>query len=232
MVQTKGQQQTLQRTIDERSQNRGSLGRVGDPDAEVVDAGLHHRPEQRQHDGNDHRVGNDHHGHEALAVEESQRIRQLAEVVVFIVSHTAHKTGNDAHEHAHVQRRCAQHGGEVAVDGDLLPEQGVGHGVGVCQHGAGDAEDVAGDDVDEGERQHGGKGAACTLLCPAAADGDGEQDVQVIDDRPADVLHGGADGHDRCDVAAAHLHQLAQTDHKTGSGHDGDDRHQYLAQLL
>ena len=121
VVQTEGQQQTLQRTIDERSQNGRSLGRVGDPDAEVIDAGLHHRPEQRQHDGNDHRVGNDHHGHEALAVEESQRIRQLAEVVVFIVSHTAHKTGDDTHEHAHVQRRCAQHGGEVAVDGDLLP---------------------------------------------------------------------------------------------------------------
>ena len=34
------------------------------------------------------------------------------------------------------------------------------------------------------------------------------------------------------DVAAAHLHQLAQTDHQTGSGHDGDDRHQHLAQLL
>ena len=232
MVQTKGQQQTLQRTIDERSQNGRSLGRVGDPDAEVIDAGLHHRPEQRQHHGDDHRVGNDHHGHEALAVEESQRIRQLAEVVVFIVSHAAHKTGNNAHEHTHVQRRCAQHRGEVAVDGDLLPEQGVGHGVGVCQHGAGDAEDVAGDHVDEGKRQHGGKGAARALLCPAAADGNGEQDVQVIDDRPADILHGGADGHDRCDVAAAHLHQLAQTDHQTGSRHDGDDRHQHLAQLL
>ena len=37
MVQTKGQQQTFQRTIDERSQNRRSLGRVGDPDAKVVE---------------------------------------------------------------------------------------------------------------------------------------------------------------------------------------------------
>ena len=46
------------------------------------------------------------------------------------------------------------------------------------------------------------------------------------------VEDGGADGHDCCDVAAAHLHQLAQTDHQTGSGHDGDDRHQHLAQLL
>ena len=46
VMQTKGQQQTLQRTIDERSQHGRGLGRVGDPDAEVVDAGLHHRPEQ------------------------------------------------------------------------------------------------------------------------------------------------------------------------------------------
>ena len=37
----------------------------------------------------------------ALAVEEGQRIRQLAEVVVFIVSHAAHKTGDNAHEDAH-----------------------------------------------------------------------------------------------------------------------------------
>ena len=232
VVQTEGQQQTLQRAIDERSQNGRGLGRVGDPDAEVVDAGLDDRPEQRQHDGNDHRVANDHHGHEALAVEESQCIRQLAEVIVFIVSHTAHKTGDDAHEHAHVQGRSTQHGGKVAVNGNLLPEQGVGHGIGVCQHGAGNAEDVAGDHVDEGKCQHCREGTACTLLCPAAADGHGEQDVQVVDDCPADVLHGGADGHDCCDVAAAHLHQLAQTDHQTGSGHDGDDRHQHLAQLL
>ena len=203
VVQTEGQQQTLQRAIDKRSQNGRGLGRVGDPDAEVVDAGLDDRPEQRRHDGNDHRVGNDHHGHEALAVEESQCIRQLAEVIVFIVSHTAHKTGNDTHEHAHVQGRSTQHGGKVAVDGDLLPEQGVGHGIGVCQHGAGNAEDVAGDHVDEGKCQHRCKGTACTLLCPASADGHGEQDVQIVDDRPADVLHGGANGHDCCDVAAA-----------------------------
>ena len=206
MVQTKGQQQTFQRTIDERSQNRRSLGRVGDPDAKVVDAGLHHRPEQRQHHGDDHRVGNDHHGHEALAVEESQRIRQLAEVVVFIVSYAAHKTGNDAHKHAHVQRRGAQHRGEVAVDGDLLPEQGVGHGVGVCQHGAGNTEDVAGDHVDERKGQHSRKGTACAFFCPAAADGYGEQDMQVVDDGPADVLHRSADGHDGGNVTAAHLH--------------------------
>ena len=232
MVQTKGQQQTFQRTIDERSQHRRSLRRVGDPDAKVVDAGLHHRPEQRQHHGDDHRVGNDHHGHEALAVEESQRIRQLAEVVVFIVSYAAHKTGNDAHEHAHVQRRGAQHRGEVAVDGDLLPEQGVGHGVGVCQHGAGNAEDVAGDDVDERKGQHSRKGTACAFFCPAAADGDGEQDMQVVDDGPADVLHRSADGHDGGNVTAAHLHQLAQTDHQTRRRHDGDDGHQNFAQFL
>ena len=94
----------------------------------------------------------------------------------------------------------------------------MGHGIGICQHGTGDAEDVAGDDVDEGERQHGGKGTARTLLCPAAADGNGEQDVQVIDDRPADVLHRGADGHNRRNVAAAHLHQLAQTDLRPAAG--------------
>ena len=232
MVQAEGQQQTLQRAIDERSQNGRSLGRVCDPDAEVVDAGLDHRPEQCQHHGNDHRIGNDHHRHKALAVEEGQCIRQLAEVIVFIVSHAAHKTGNNAHEHAHVQGRGTQHRGEVAVDGDLPPEQGVGHGVGVFQHGAGDTEDVAGDDIDEGKCQHSRKSTAGTLLCPAAADGHGKQDVQIVDDRPANVFHGGANGHNCRNVTAAHLHQLAQTDHQAGSRHDGDDGHQHLAQLL
>ena len=108
----------------------------------------------------------------------------------------------------------------------------MGHGVGVFQHGAGDAEDVAGDDIDERKGQHSRKGTACAFFCPAAADGHGEQDVQIVDDSPADVLHGGADGHDRRNVAAAHLHQLAQTDHQTGGGHDGDDGHQNFAQLL
>ena len=205
---------------------------VCDPDAEVVDAGLHHRPDQRQHQRNDHRVGDDHHGNEPLAVKKRQRVRQLAEVVVFVVGNAAHKTGDDAHEHAHVQRRRTQHRGEVAVYGDLLPEQGVCHGGGIFQHGSGDAEDVAGDDVDQRKGQHGRKGTARALLGPAAADGNGKQNVQVIDDRPADVFHGGADGHDGRHIAAGHLHQLAQTDHQTGRGHDGDDGHQHLAQLL
>ena len=91
---------------------------------------------------------------------------------------------------------------------------------------------VAGDDVDERKGQHSRKGTACTLLCPAAADGYGEQDVQVVDDGPADVLHRSADGHDGGNVAAAHLHQLAQTDHQTRRRHDGDDGHQNLAQFL
>ena len=232
MVQTKGQQQTFQRTIDERSQHRRSLGRVGDPDAKVVDTGLHHRPEQGEHQRDDHGIGDDHHGHEPLAVEEGQCVRQLAEVIVFIVSYAAHKTGDDAHEYAHIQGRCAQDGGKIAVDGDLLPKQGVGHGIGILQHSTGDAEDVAGDDVDERKGQHSRKGTACAFFCPAAADGDREQDVQVVDDGPADVLHRSADGHDGGNIATAHLHQLAQTDHQTRRRHDGDDGHQNLAQFL
>ena len=232
VVQTKRQQQAFQRTIDERSQNRRGFRGVCDPDAEVVDAGLDHRPEQCQHQRDDHRIGNNNHGNKPLAVEKRQRVRQLAEVIVFIVSYTAHKAGDDAYEHAHVQCRSTQHRGEVAVDGNLLPKQGVGHGIGILQHGTGDAEDVAGDDIDQRKGQHGRKGTAGALLGPAAADGNGEQNVQVVDDRPADVFHGGADGHDCRKIAAAHLHQLAQTDHQTGRGHDCDDGHQHLAQLL
>ena len=108
----------------------------------------------------------------------------------------------------------------------------MGHSIGVCQHRTGDTEDVAGNHIDERKCQHGCKCAAGALLCPAAADGNCEQDVQIIDNRPADVFHGGADGHNCRHVGAAHLHQLAQADHKTGSRHNGDNRHEHLAQLL
>ena len=108
----------------------------------------------------------------------------------------------------------------------------MGHGIWVCQHGTGNAEDVAGDHVDERKGQHSRKGTACAFFCPAAADGYGEQDMQVVDDGPADVLHRSADGHDGGNVTAAHLHQLAQTDHQTRRRHDGDDGHQNFAQFL
>ena len=87
---------------------------------------VYKRQEQCQHHGDDHRIGNDHHGHKALAVEKGQCIRQLAEVIVFIVSHAAHKTGDDAHEYAHIQSRGTEYGSEVTIDSNLLSEQRMG----------------------------------------------------------------------------------------------------------
>ena len=92
VMQAERQQQTFQRTIDERSQNRRRVRRIGNPDTEVIDAGLNNRPEQGKYNGDDHGISDDHHRNKALAVEEGQCVRQLAEVVVFIVSYTADKT--------------------------------------------------------------------------------------------------------------------------------------------
>ena len=167
-----------------------------------------------------------------IAIGSSEKEYGIIAIPMAAATNAAHKTGDDAHEHAHVQRRGTQHRGEVAVDGDFLPEQGVGHGVGVCQHGAGNTDDVAGDHVDERKGQHRRKGTACAFFCPAAADGYGEQDMQVVDDGPADVLHRSADGHDGGNVTTDHLRLLAQTDHQTRRRYDSDDGHQNFAQFL
>ena len=232
MVESKGQQQSLQSSVDEGGQHRGGGGGIGNPHAEGVDSRLHHRPNHRQHQGDDHRPQDHHQGDKALAVEERQGVRQLSVVVVFVVDRPAHEAGDDAHKHAHIQGRGAQNGGEIAVHGDLLSQQGVGHSSLRLQHLRRHAEHRAGDHIDEDEGDHRREGAAGPLLCPGTADGHGKQNVQIVDHRPSDVLHGAADGEHQAHVAAAHLHQLAQADHEPSRRHHGDDRHQNFSQFL
>ena len=230
VVQTEGQQQTLQSTVDERSKDgRGGAG-VCDPDAEGVDAGLDQGPHAGHDQRDDHGVEDDGHGDEPLAVEEGQGVGELAEVVELVVDHAADEAGDDAHKHAHVQGRCAENVGEVVGHQHLLTEEGGDGGIGCGQHIAGHAEDSAGDAVDEDEGDDGCECAACTLLCPGTADGGCEENVQIGDDGPADVLHGGTDGDHQTQIH--HLEELAQAQHDACGGHDGDDRHQDLAEFL
>ena len=230
VVQAEGQQQTLQHAVDERSKDGGGGGGVCDPDAECIDAGLDQGPHTGHDQGHDGGVEDDCQGHESLAIEEGQRIGQLAEIIELVVDHAADEACDDAHEHAHVQGRCAQNVGEVVGDFHLLAEEGGDGGTGGGQHVTADTEDCAGDAVDENEGDDRCEGTACTLLGPGTADGGGEEDVQVGDDGPADVLHGGTNGDHQTQIH--HLEELAQAQHDAGGGHDGDDRHQDLAQLL
>ena len=108
----------------------------------------------------------------------------------------------------------------------------MGHSTGICQHGTGNTKNITGDDVDKSKRQHCCKCTAGTFFCPAAANGNCKQDVQVIDHSPANVLHGSTDGHNNCHICTCHLHQLTKADHQTGRRHNSDDLHQYFAQLL
>ena len=230
VVQTEGQQQTLQGTVDERSKDgRGGAG-VCDPDAEGVDAGLDQGPHTSHDHRNDHGVEDDRHGNEPLAVEEGQCIGELAEVVELVVDHAAHEAGDDAHEYAHVQGRCAEDVGEVVLHQHLLTEEGGDGGTGGGQHVAGHAKDCAGNAVHEDEGDDGRKGTAGALLGPGTADGGCKEDVQVGDDGPADVLHGGTDGDHQTQIH--HLEELADAEHDAGGGHDCDNGHQDLTQLL
>ena len=229
-MQSEGQQQTLQRAVDEGSQHGGGVRRGGDPHAEGIDARLDQRPHHRQPQRDDYRPQDDHQRHEALSAKEGQRLGQAAEVVEPVVDRTACKACDHADKHAHVQRRTAQHLGEVAAHSQLLAEQAAHHSALRRQHIARDAKGRAGDGVDEHEGQHACEGAACAILRPAAANGRGKEQMQVADHGPADLLHHAADGLEEGHVR--HLDQLAQGEHQTGSWHHGDDGHQRFAQLL
>ncbi len=39
------------------------------------------------------------HGHKTLSVKERQRIRKLAEIVIFIIHHSAHKSSDNSHKY-------------------------------------------------------------------------------------------------------------------------------------
>ena len=139
--------------------------------------------------GNDHGPGNADHRHKPFAVKECQGIRQLPEIVVAVIDHASGKTGNDAHEHPHVQRGSSQHGSEVSVYQDFLAKQRVGNRIRIAEHSGGHPENGTGDLVDQDKGNDCREGTACPFLCPGAANRNRKQNVQVIDHGPADVLH-------------------------------------------
>ena len=107
MMKTKRQQQTLQSSVHKRRQDRGGIGGIGNPDTKVVDSCLYHRPDDTQNDGCHCGIKDDNQRHETFSVEERKGIRQLAEVIIFVISIGSHKTGDNTHKHAHVQSRLS-----------------------------------------------------------------------------------------------------------------------------
>ena len=232
MMQSKGQQQTFQCTIDKRRQHRRGVRGIGYPHAERVDSRLYHRPDYRQNQGNYHGPQNHHQRYKTFSVEECQRVRKLSVIIIFIVNHAAYETGNDADEHAHIQGRRPKHRCKVAVYRNFLSKQRMGYSPFCRQHLCGHAKDRSGNRIDQNKRNDGRKGSACPFLCPGASDRGSKKDMQIVDDRPADILHRASDRNNHVHIHARHLYQLSDTDHQSGCRHDGNDSHQHLAQLL
>ena len=102
----------------------------------------------------------------------------------------------------------------------------------IRQHIAAHAQHRAGDDVDKTESDHCCKGASGPFLCPGASDGCRKQDMQVIDDTPANLRHCGAESIHCGDISSHNDDQITDTDHQSGRRHYGDDRHKYFTQFL
>ena len=225
MVQAERQQQTLQSSVNERCQDWRCGGRIRDPHTKRVDSGLYNRPYQGQDQGNDHGPGNADHRHKPFAIKECQGIRQLPEIVVTVIDHASGKTGNDSHEHPHVQRRSPQHGSEVSVYQDFLAKQRVGNRIRITEHSGGHPENGTGDLVDQDKGNDCREGTACPFLCPGAANRNRKQNVQVIDHGPADVLHRASHRHQHGEICSRHLNQLSKADHEACCRHNCNDGH-------
>ena len=106
MMQSKGDQRTLQQAVNKGACVTGSQHQC----TQRSNAALHHRPDV-EHGNADHQIhdGADD-GHEACAAEESQHLRQL-DLIELVVQRRHAQTDHDAAEHTHLQGCDAQHGG-------------------------------------------------------------------------------------------------------------------------
>ncbi len=226
------QQQSFQGAIDKWCQDWCCISRIGNPQAEIIDALLDNRPYHSHNQGNNSGISDYHHWYETFAIEESQYIRQLPEVIIFIVGNSTHKTGNDTNEHAHIQSWCPQNTDEVVLYQQLLTKKGINNGIRISQHIVVDAEDGTGDAVNQAESNDGCKGTAGPFLGPRTTDGDGKEHMKVADKCPAHILQYAAQGHYQIDISAPQLHNLADRQSQAGRRHNSNNCQQYLAQVL
>ena len=110
MVQTEGDQRTLDAAVDKGSE---VAGRDNDA-AQRVDSGLDDRPykvaDDTGQDTEDHADDRD----KTRAAEEGQRVRNLL-LIEFVGQKRSHDTGDDTAEHTHLQGGDAEHRSDGAV---------------------------------------------------------------------------------------------------------------------
>ncbi len=209
MMQTERKQQTLKCTVNKRCKDRRSISRVSDPYSKRVDSKLNDRPYDRQYQADHDRPGDHDKRYKTFPVEEGQCIRQFAEIVVFIVNDTAHEAGDHTDKYAHVQSRSAQYRCKVAIHGDRLSEQCMGHRCRISQHIICDPEDLSRNIIDQDKCDRCRKCAAGTLFGPRTADRDRKEQVQVVDNGPADIFNDRSDRADQRNIASRHADELS-----------------------
>ena len=102
----------------------------------------------------------------------------------------------------------------------------------IIEHIRSNTKNRACDLVDQDKRDQCCKSTAGSFLCPGTTNSDSEQNMQVIDDRPSDVLHSTSNGKDQGNIRSCHLHQLTDTDHQSGCRHNSNNCHKNFTKFL
>ena len=252
VVQTEGDEQAVDGTEDEDRQGSGdALGVPGvdEPAAELfVDEPVEGRVERRHHQGDDKSGTGGDDGDEAASAEEGQPVGQL-DAVVALPEQGSDDADDDAAQHPVVDGRLSGDVTELdslvpgadlcdlprggiegveAVEGLLAQGRGLAHDDG--RHGPGDGP------VDEEAEQRGHPGGAVGLLGESYGDANGEDEGQVVEDRPTgrteDVCDGLQPGRLRGEPLRPQHVRLPQTQQQTRCRERGDGQHQGSPQTL
>ena len=215
-MQTGGDQQTLQRAVDEQAK----VACAADKAAQGVDASLCIRPHKGEQHSHDHHDRDQHDEHETGAAVDLEGVVELslAEAVVYIGHHNAQQ---QADEHAHVQHLNAQNHG-LAGAGKAALHQHAAH-IHKLVHGV------------EEHQESQQRDKACLrlfLVGQAHAEAHAEDNAQVAQDgvERTGQQSAEADG-DRVVQERQHClqpdvgEQVAHSDENTGNGQDqnGDE---------
>ena len=110
VVQTEGDQGTLDAAVDKGSEQTRSLDDAAQSEDHVLDDGPHDIEDSAGHNTEDHADDRD----ETCAREEGQRIRKLG-LIELIAELRGAETGDDTAEHTHLQGLDAKHGSDGAL---------------------------------------------------------------------------------------------------------------------
>ena len=129
MMQSKGNQRTLQQAVNKGTCVAGSQHQC----TQCGNPALHHRPDI-EHGNADHQIhdGADD-GHKACATKEGQHLRQL-DLIELVVQRRHAQTDHDAAEHTHLQGCDAQHGGGGVGRHRFYAACRIDHGLNGCIH--------------------------------------------------------------------------------------------------